>query len=228
MTTLLAIDTATDYCSVALLHNGKVTSRLHSSAREHTEHLLAIVDELCSEANIAINALDAIALTTGPGSFTGLRIGLATAQGLAYAYDLPLVAVDTLESMVATYYQNSGYEGHYIAMIDARINDIVYAHVVMASGQLSVLKPSSIAPIEQVNAYINQLDEAFCIVGSGARLINTHNALLKHSDPDAYSDASQVIARAVASKQAYQPIDSVEPRYFRDEINWQKRQRIRQ
>ncbi|MDA9003937.1 tRNA (adenosine(37)-N6)-threonylcarbamoyltransferase complex dimerization subunit type 1 TsaB [bacterium] len=227
MTTLLAIDTATDHCSVALLANGNMTTRTHQGAREHTDKLLVSIDELCREQACAISQLDAIALTIGPGSFTGLRIGLATAQGLAYGHDLPLIGVDTLESMASMQYKGSPYEGLYVAMIDARMGDLVFATIAFAHGELSVVEPSKIAPLKQVTEYLDRLDEPFALIGSGAQLVDITHPTLAFIDYNARSHASTVIDLALANHMPGQPLNTLVPRYFRDEINWQKRLRIR-
>ncbi len=97
---ILALESATEGLSVALLEGERiVVLREHAEARQHASVLLAVVDETLREAGIALAELDAMAITAGPGSFTSLRIGLATLKGLAFGRELPVVGVSTLETM---------------------------------------------------------------------------------------------------------------------------------
>ncbi len=99
MPLILHIETATDVCSVAIANNGILLSELsHEDARSHASQLTLLIEKICKQLSIEYAHLDAIAVSKGPGSYTGLRIGVATAKGLAYALDKPLIAVNTLES----------------------------------------------------------------------------------------------------------------------------------
>ena len=93
MTTLLALDTATEACSVALLHEGRVLSRYEVIPRLHAQRVLPMVRELLAEAGIALSALDAIAFGRGPGAFTGVRIAVGVVQGLAFALERPVLPI---------------------------------------------------------------------------------------------------------------------------------------
>lgn len=100
MSLLLHIETATDICSVALAENGNLIDLKETHAeRSHAGVLAVYIDELLKENKLSASNLDAIAVSKGPGSYTGLRIGVSVAKGLCYGADLPLIAVDTLESM---------------------------------------------------------------------------------------------------------------------------------
>jgi tRNA threonylcarbamoyladenosine biosynthesis protein TsaB len=97
---ILQIETATTSCSVALAKDGNVLDFRQIDQRNiHAEVITLFIDELIASAGIAYNDLDAIAVSSGPGSYTGLRIGVSTAKGLCFALDRPLIAVETLEAM---------------------------------------------------------------------------------------------------------------------------------
>ena len=96
MTHILAIETATDACSVALYRDGEVLERFEPGARRQTERVLPLVDDLLAEAGIGLGALDALAFGQGPGAFTGVRVATSVIQGLAFARDLPVAGVSTL------------------------------------------------------------------------------------------------------------------------------------
>ena len=96
MNTILAIETSTERCSVALLHQGVVTERAIEGAKRHAQSVLVFVDALLNEAGVAKTQLDAVAFGRGPGAFTGVRLAVAVAQGFAYALDIPALPVSTL------------------------------------------------------------------------------------------------------------------------------------
>jgi tRNA threonylcarbamoyladenosine biosynthesis protein TsaB len=99
VTRVLAVDAATEVCSVALLCDGHVRVRSIEAGRGHAQQLLAMVTELLAEAQISWSMLNGIAASIGPGTFTGVRISVSVAQGLAFGAGLPVVPVTTLEAM---------------------------------------------------------------------------------------------------------------------------------
>ncbi|HTX88924.1 MAG TPA: tRNA (adenosine(37)-N6)-threonylcarbamoyltransferase complex dimerization subunit type 1 TsaB [Bacteroidales bacterium] len=100
MALLLCIETATAVCSVALASDGKILSLKESVAKNaHSSVLTVFIEETLQEAGVDRSGLDAVAVSKGPGSYTGLRIGVATAKGLCYALDKPMIAIGTLEAM---------------------------------------------------------------------------------------------------------------------------------
>src|SRR5271169_2357906 len=96
---ILAIDSTTEACSAALLIGDAVFARSEEPGRGHSDRILAMVDEILAEAGIALGALDGIAAGIGPGSFTGVRISVAAAQGLAFGAALPVVPISGLEAL---------------------------------------------------------------------------------------------------------------------------------
>lgn len=119
---ILALDTSTEYLSLALWLDGRVFSRDIHAGQTHSQQILPTLRELLDEANIELKALDGIAFGAGPGSFTGLRIACGVAQGLAFGANLPVVAVSTLQALA----QQSGAE-RVIACLDARMGEIYHA-----------------------------------------------------------------------------------------------------
>src|ERR1700733_14260242 len=97
---ILQIETATASCSVALTSDGKVLAYKQVNERNiHAEVITLFISELINKAGLQFNNLDAVAVSCGPGSYTGLRIGVSTAKGLCFALDIPLIAIETLEAM---------------------------------------------------------------------------------------------------------------------------------
>ncbi|HLC83132.1 MAG TPA: tRNA (adenosine(37)-N6)-threonylcarbamoyltransferase complex dimerization subunit type 1 TsaB [Bacteroidia bacterium] len=98
MALILNIETATTVCSVSLAKDGKLLSlKEQNGDYSHAENLTVFIEDVCKQANINLSQIDAIAVSKGPGSYTGLRIGVSTAKGLCYSLDKPLIAVDTLK-----------------------------------------------------------------------------------------------------------------------------------
>jgi tRNA threonylcarbamoyladenosine biosynthesis protein TsaB len=121
---VLALDTATEACSVALLSDGELVGVFEEVGRGHAERILGMVDAVLSEAGLVLAALDGIAASVGPGAFTGVRISVSVAQGLAFGAGLPVVAVSTLEAL-ALKAMRGGAE-RVMACLDARMGEIYW------------------------------------------------------------------------------------------------------
>ncbi len=130
-TYILYIETATEVCSVCLSANGKLVSlREQLSGMVHSEKLAVFIDELFKEAGITASELSAIALSSGPGSYTGLRISTAMAKGMCYPFSIPLISVNTLACMATFYLElNPSLVANTLIcpMLDARRNDVYTA-----------------------------------------------------------------------------------------------------
>ena len=126
MSYILNIETATKNCSVALAKDGKtiLCKEIAEEGYSHAERLHVFIEAIIEEAGIALQDLSAIAVSQGPGSYTGLRIGVSAAKGLCYALDIPLIAVDTLQALAAQVTISSGL---IIPMIDARRMEVYSA-----------------------------------------------------------------------------------------------------
>lgn len=120
---LLAFETATEACSVALWLDGEVIERFEVAPRRHAELALPWADALLADAGIARTALDAIAVGRGPGAFTGVRLAIAIAQGIALGLDRPVVAISTLAALALPAARQSPRAG-VLAAIDARMGEL--------------------------------------------------------------------------------------------------------
>lgn len=119
---ILALDTSTEFCSVAVLADGELFSREILAGQSHSARLLPLVTEVLAECGLGLADLDGIAFGSGPGSFTGLRIGCGVAQGLAFGADLPVIGVSTLLALA------QGCAGErVIACLDARMGEVYHA-----------------------------------------------------------------------------------------------------
>lgn len=129
MVTILQIETATTSCSAALSVNGKTIALKEVTAQNiHASSLTLFIQEVMATAGLSYNDLDAIAVSKGPGSYTGLRIGVSTAKGLCFALDKPLIGISTLKMMAMGFLNSQdGYKGFIAPMIDARRMEVFTA-----------------------------------------------------------------------------------------------------
>ena len=166
---VLAIDTALAACSAAVLDTGQATllaSEQLAMARGQAEALMPLIDRVMAAADIGFTALDRIAVTTGPGSFTGLRVGISAARGLALAAGKPAVGLTTLSAYAAPVVAESAPHA-VLSVIDAR-HDQVYFQLVGGDGSMR-LRPA-IAPIDEVIAASSE-HGPLRLVGNAAQLV---------------------------------------------------------
>jgi tRNA threonylcarbamoyladenosine biosynthesis protein TsaB len=149
MTTLLALDTATEACSVALLHDGKVLSHYEVIPRLHAQKLLPMIQALLAEAGIGLPAVDAIGFGRGPGAFTGVRIAIGVVQGLAFALDRPVLPVSNLALLAQRALREHGAE-QVAAAIDARMDEVYWGCYCAQAGEMRLMGEEAVLAPEQV------------------------------------------------------------------------------
>jgi tRNA threonylcarbamoyladenosine biosynthesis protein TsaB len=147
---VLALDAATEMCSVALLLNGDVIVRSIEAGKSGAQQLLTLVEEVMAEGQVSLSMLDGLAASIGPGAFTGVRISVAVAQGLAFGLGVQVVPVTTLEALALQVLYTS--PGPVIACLDARMGEVYWgcftadaARGVMASSAPQVGPPATVA-----------------------------------------------------------------------------------
>ena len=166
MSLILNIETATKNCSVALAENGKIVAlrEMATDNFSHAEKLHVFIEEVLKEANFKFEDLKAIAVSQGPGSYTGLRIGVSSAKGLSYALSIPLIAVDTLESIARKVNSDAFGENNLIVpMIDARRMEVFSAFFDVNYTRIRETK----AEVIDENSY-KEISESIHLVGDGA------------------------------------------------------------
>uniref|UniRef100_UPI0040484A27 tRNA (adenosine(37)-N6)-threonylcarbamoyltransferase complex dimerization subunit type 1 TsaB n=1 Tax=Algoriphagus sp. TaxID=1872435 RepID=UPI0040484A27 len=123
MARILSIETSTSICSVAIHEQGELLALAEiKEPGAHAEKLLVLVDEVFEKAGLSFGDLDAVAVSQGPGSYTGLRIGVSTAKGIAYALEIPLIGINTLQAMAASQPISQGE--FVVAVLDARRKEV--------------------------------------------------------------------------------------------------------
>jgi tRNA threonylcarbamoyladenosine biosynthesis protein TsaB len=216
---ILSIDTSTNTCSVAL-HDAEhliAYSELHLP-KSHSGSLIVLIKELLQNAQLALADLSAIAISEGPGSYTGLRIGTSTAKGLCFTHDIPLIAVNTLEAMamqLAPFFQKGTI---LCPMIDARRMEVYCA---LFSTDMQVLEQTHPHILTEAS-FQNQIQAApsFVYFGNGAekarQLLNQYTNT--HYIPDSYPSAKQVglLALHKLQNQQFENLAYFEPFYLKD------------
>lgn len=227
-TRILAIDTATEACSVALYNQGETLAHFELCAREHTQRILPMVQQILAEAGLSLTQLDALAFGRGPGSFTGVRIGIGMAQGLSLGAQLPLLPVSTLQTMAQGAYRLTGAD-NVLAAIDARMGEVYWGEFSRnAQGVWSGEETEKVIKPEQLLARAAELSARFATVGTGWE---TYPHLLGESPVAELFDGKMLLPHAEdmlpLALQLWEngirvnPEDA-EPTYLRNEVTWKK------
>jgi tRNA threonylcarbamoyladenosine biosynthesis protein TsaB len=166
MALILNIETATQMCSVALAKDGEVLfSKEKNGEYSHAENLTVFIEEVMQHTGYSLSAIDAVAVSKGPGSYTGLRIGVSVAKGLCYALDKPLVAIETLKQMAKGIADVQQQDVLYCPMIDARRMEVYCA---LYDKQQNVISPTE-AKIMDAHSFENDLaKQVILFFGDGA------------------------------------------------------------
>jgi tRNA threonylcarbamoyladenosine biosynthesis protein TsaB len=217
---LLAIETATEACSVALLCGDALLDRSELAPRRHAELVLPMAEELLSEAGIARRQLDAIAVGRGPGAFTGVRLAISVAQGLALALDIPVVPVSSLATLAMQAPRNGAA---IIAAIDARREEIYTG--TFRFGPDGGVEPLGLEHVLPASDLILPQAEAWNVLGTGWRAYG--DAIRERlpspprwADGDRYPqacDVARLAAPLFAAGKGVAPEQAL-PVYLRDKV----------
>ena len=228
---LLAIETSTEACSVAVLRGDEVLERFEVAPRRHAELVLPWCGEVLDQAGVARSQLDAIAVGRGPGAFTGVRLGIAVAQGLALGLDRPLVPVSTLAVLAMEAARLAGDAGssRVLATLDARMQEVYAGSFALEGGDVRALDAETVGPPDAVTLPCHGDDGAgdngWVGVGTGlaamdGALATRLGARLQATDPTALPRAgglARLAVRAWARGEAVAPHE-VEPAYLRNQV----------
>lgn len=212
---VLAIETSTEHCSVALQQDGEVLSHSELAGQRHSEILLAMIDRLLMDAGCRLQDLDGIALGAGPGSFTGVRIAASVAQGLAFGLELPVMPVCTLEALA----EASGHD-RVACALDARLDEVYFAaYERQGENWQAVVEPrlSAIGAIECLPG------DDWVGVGSGFAILDGELASqlqLEQTNPQQFPDARAVAALGarMLAKGGGMNAAAAQPIYLRNKV----------
>ncbi|CNK72936.1 tRNA (adenosine(37)-N6)-threonylcarbamoyltransferase complex dimerization subunit type 1 TsaB [Yersinia aldovae] len=226
-TRILAIDTATEACSVALWNNGEVQALFELCPREHTQRILPMVQQILADSGLSLQQLDALAFGRGPGSFTGVRIGIGIGQGLALGADLPMIGVSTLQTMAQGALRLTGAT-RVLAAIDARMGEVYWGEFEHNSaGDWAGDETEAVMKPEQAVARAQSLNGHWATVGTGWQtypdLISGSNMVLTDGQI-ALPHAEDMLPLALSSWANGQAVrvELAEPVYLRNEVTWKK------
>lgn len=213
---ILAIDSSSTPASVAVTENetllGEFTVNIK---RTHSEKLLPLVDSLLDTVNVAASDIDAFAISAGPGSFTGLRIGMSVAKLMAQVSKKPLIAVSTLESLAMNV---NMFDGYICPMIDAR-NNTVYSALYMCENGILIEteKPDAIS-VAELAQRLKMLDKKVLICGEYEKYVDSFENAVKASEHLTYQRASScaVVAYRMIQNGVNTMPEEVVPIYIRE------------
>jgi len=228
----LVIDASTEACSVALQYNTKITSLYELCPQSHSLRLLPMIDELLKGAKCTLDKLDGIIYGQGPGSFTGVRIGIGVTQGLAFSADLSVVGVSTLQAMAQQAFIEHG-ETRVISAIDARMSEIYTGYyeadnnnIMQAKTAERVLSPSLVKQhyIDTVGFDTTRLPFG---VGTGWEAYKNELDALRHNKGEPvilfpHAEAMLVIGETAFNQNKAVSAENAQPVYVRDTVSWKK------
>ncbi|MBF4798191.1 tRNA (adenosine(37)-N6)-threonylcarbamoyltransferase complex dimerization subunit type 1 TsaB [Aeromonas hydrophila] len=223
---ILAVDTATEACSAALLVGEQVFSRWEEAPRDHTRKILPMVQAVLDEAGITLDELDAIAFGRGPGSFTGVRIGIGVAQGLAFGAGVPLIGISTLAAMAQGAHRLDGAE-QVLTAIDARMNEVYFGRYELIDGRMQLVGDEVVSDPAALVEARGKLPGRSTRVGTG---FETYGDVLSTLADELV--ASQVrfpaaldmlpLARSAWLAGEAVAVEQATPVYLRDKVTWKK------
>ena len=218
MERIILIETSTAICSVALAEDGVITAYKESSApKAHASLTAVFIDEILKEKGLTMSDCKAVCVSMGPGSYTGLRVGVSTAKGLCFGSGLPLIAVGTLDTLVAQA-QVSGQIGnarYVVPMVDARRMEVYTAIFTPEGKQITETAPMII----DENSFAEQLAEGEVLfIGDGAGkcadMIKHPNAKFIQCNPQASAMLSPALA--AYKEKRFEDVAYFEPFYLKE------------
>jgi len=220
---LIAFETSTEALSVALSIDGQVRERFELAPRRHAELALPWAEELLADAGVKRSQLDAIAVGRGPGAFTGVRLAIALAQGIAFALDRPVVAVSTLAALAMRAGATGANASRVLAAIDARMGEVYSAAFDLRDGDAFALSEESVGPPD--NVMVPGEEGGWIGVGTGfgaaenalsqrlaSRFVSVDATQLPHA-----ADVARLAAKAFARGEAVSA-ERIEPAYLRNNV----------
>ena len=227
---ILAIETATEACSAALLVDNVVISRFQVAPREHGNLILPMVDELLTEAGLALTELDALAFGRGPGSFTGVRMATGVIQGLAYAAQLPVAAVSTLHALASQADLTDEIKTIFVAL-DARMGEVYWAEYAVVDNKLLLIGNEQVIAPDKITS---KSDNKALAIGHGWSvykdiLLQQVNGCVEVVCADKLPNAKEVayLAKRMVEKGQLVTAENALPVYLRDNVAKKKQPKVK-
>jgi tRNA threonylcarbamoyladenosine biosynthesis protein TsaB len=220
MALILCIETATEICSVAIAKNGETITLVEDTqGNNHASQLHILVAKALEQSNLQFSDLQAVAVSKGPGSYTGLRVGVSAAKGYCFALQIPLIAINTLQSLANGFWQkNPNYSGLVCSMIDARRMEVYCA---LFNQTLHEVLPTQAKIIDE-ESFIEQLiQNQITFIGNGAaKCQNTITSVQAKFDISVRCNASYLshLAQEAFNQNTFEDVAYFEPYYLKDFI----------
>jgi len=218
---ILALDTCTESCSAALLYQGKLFECIEMTQRGHSDLILGMMDELFKQADASISEVNVLAFGRGPGSFTGVRVGVGVAQGIAFARDIPVVAISSLAAVAQDAADQFEHEFIAVAM-DARMGEVYCASFQVVDGLVTLLGDEQVCPPEQ---FMPHSEQDWLAAGTGwgvyeAKLSDNFANQLSKISVEHYPQSKNIIKLAQPEIDAGRVVsaDQAMPVYLRNNV----------
>jgi len=224
---LLALDTATEACSVAISINGEVYHQDLVAPREHTQKILPMVEQALAHAGLTLTQLDGIVYARGPGSFTGVRIGIGIVQGLAFGAGLPVCGVSTLATLAQGAIRVHGAKAMLVA-IDARMQEVYWGQFGNRDGLACPEDDEQVIPPAQLSNRAHALAGEVVAVGTGwqayAEALAPLASRVLVSEQVLLPSARDMLSLAAVQwpQGGFVDAELAQPVYLRDEVAWKK------
>ena len=211
---VLGIETSSEVCSVGLVEGNRAFERSLIESRIHSEKLLTLVKEVCGKGGVDLQRLDAIAVSKGPGSFTGLRIGMSTAKGLSYALGKPIIAVSTFQAIADGVFHENPEQSTIMICVDAKQGDFYTGHFQCGIDGARELGEVGIQSLQEIQrsgeplTVTDRVEDLKRVLGEGALVKPVR----------AYCRGDAVARRGMRMLQSGRRSDlsSLEPQYLKD------------
>ncbi|MCW9024378.1 MAG: tRNA (adenosine(37)-N6)-threonylcarbamoyltransferase complex dimerization subunit type 1 TsaB [Gammaproteobacteria bacterium] len=224
---LLAIDTVTEACSVALLSNNDIEERYEIVPRTHTHRVLPMVDELLAQAGLTLKQLDGFVLDRGPGSFTGVRIGTSVVQGLAFATGLPVLPVSSLAALAQAGLRECHAE-KVLSVIDARMGEVYWGFYLKHNDCMQIVGEEQVTTVDKIEMQTGE----WMVLGSGTGSYATQLSKLTgvnevKTDGPQFPRARDLLelARCHWNEENYVNADQAQPIYLRNNVAQKPKQK---
>ena len=230
MSRIVAIDTSTEACSAALLVDGAVSFCEEVAPQAHTRKILPMCEKLLHDASLSLADLDALAFGRGPGSFTGVRIGIGVAQGLALGASLPLIGVSNLATLAQGAFRKDKAQ-RVLCAIDARMNEVYFAAFTLQEGIMTPLCEEAVLSPEEACAKAMALMAAepgvWFAAGTGfgayqQAFASLQSLVMMASEALPWAQDMLVLAAHALQSGETCDADQATPVYLRDKVTWKK------
>ena len=215
MANILAIDTSTDTCSVSLGKDDEVFNFHESLPKQHTEKLLGIINTLMLESKLDYEELHAVAIGIGPGSYTGIRLSCAVAQGIAFSQDLKAITLSSLEILSMEAYLKTSASS-IVAISEANLGNVYIAETTFRDGEME----SRFRFIPWQSLELSQFSNESIFIGDGCSLFSGIVNQLPNSSPRA-SHLLDIAQKKLSNGNTIRP-EEILPIYLNDENSWKK------